>query len=238
MLTGAGISTDSGIPDFRGPQGVWTRDPAAERTSNLRSYLSSAETRQRSWRGLLASGALAARPNAGHLALVELERHGRLELLVTQNTDGLHLDAGHDPRRVVEIHGSNRRTSCLRCGATEATEAVLARVERGDDDPHCARPAGDGTCDGLLKRTTVLFGEGLDAGDVARATSAAGRCDLLLAVGTTLSVYPAAGLVPLARRGGAKVVILNGSPTAQDELAEVILRLPIGEALPEILRAA
>jgi NAD-dependent deacetylase len=237
VLTGAGISTDSGIPDFRGPQGLWTKDPAAERNSSLDAYLSSEETRRRSWRGMLASKALAARPNAAHCALVELERRGSLELLVTQNTDGLHLDAGQDPNRVVEIHGSNRRTACLRCGFTEPTAAVLARVEAGEDDPRCTRVAPQGLCGGVLKRTTVLFGEGLDRADIARAGAAAARCDLLLAVGSTLQVHPVAGLVPLAHRAGAAVVIVNGSPTAQDEIAEVIVRGPIGEVLPEILRA-
>jgi NAD-dependent deacetylase len=250
VLTGAGISTDSGIPDFRGPQGLWTRDPAAEAISSLESYLSSEQTRRRSWRGMLAGRALGARPNAGHRALLELERRGTLELLVTQNTDGLHLDAGHDPERVVEIHGSNRRTACLRCGWVGPTAAVLARVAGGDEDPRCTEPAsapasGAGTpgsgagseaaCGGLLKRTTILFGEGLVPADVARAGAAAARCDLLLAVGSTLQVRPAAGLVPLARRAGAAVVIVNASPTAHDSLAEVIVRGPIGEVLPELV---
>ncbi len=231
VLTGAGISTDSGIPDFRGPDGLWTRDPAAERLSTLDGYLSSGELRKRSWRGLLGSGALQAQPNRAHLALVELEREGRLELLITQNTDGLHLAAGHSPERVVEIHGSNRRTRCLSCDRVEPTPQVLARVDAGDDDPRCT------ACGGILKRTTVLFGEQLDAADLARAGRAATSCDVLLCVGSTLSVYPAAGLVPLARRHGAEVVIVNGSPTAQDEVATVVVRGAIGELLPAVLGA-
>lgn len=237
VLTGAGISTDSGIPDFRGPQGLWTRNPEAERLSSLDAYLESSELRRRSWRGLASSPVWQATPNAGHAALVELERRGRLELLVTQNTDGLHLAAGHDPDKVVEIHGSNRMTRCLSCGWTEPTSVVLARVAAGDDDPHCRQPSGGASCGGMLKRTTILFGERIDAEDIARAVAAVQRCDVLLCVGSTLSVYPAAALVPLARRCGAEIVIVNGTPTAQDELASVVLRGPIGELLPEVLRA-
>jgi NAD-dependent deacetylase len=229
VLTGAGISTDSGIPDFRGPQGLWTRDPRAERVSSLDAYLSSSEVRRRSWQGMLASPARHARPNAGHGALIELERDGRLELLVTQNTDGLHLDAGHDPAKVLEIHGSSRVTRCLGCGRSEPTEAVLGRVAAGDDDPRCPG------CGGILKRTTVLFGEELDPAAVARARAAAERCDVLLCVGSTLAVYPVAGLVPLARRVGAAVVIVNGSPTALDHEADVLVRGPIGVVLPGLL---
>jgi NAD-dependent deacetylase len=263
VLTGAGISTDSGIRDFRGPHGLWTKDPAAERLSTLDTYLSSSEVRQRSWRGLVASKALQARPNAAHRLLVAFERLGTLQLLVTQNTDGLHLDAGQDPDKLVEIHGSNRLTRCLRCGWIEPTVDVLRRVEAGDDDPHCLRPVPAGAvpgtavpgatvsssavpgtavpgataaaCAGVLKRTTVLFGEQLEPGHVARAARAVERCDVLLCIGSTLAVYPAASLVPLGRRAGAAVVILNGSPTAQDELAHVVVRGPIGELLPAVL---
>jgi NAD-dependent deacetylase len=235
VLTGAGMSTDSGIRDFRGPEGVWTRDPEAERMSTLENYLSSADVRRRSWRSLIASGALEAKPNGAHLALVQLERRTALSLLVTQNTDGLHLDAGTDPARVIEIHGSSRWTRCLACGTTAPTREVVQRVRLGDDDPHCLERRPERPCGGILKRTTILFGESLVPADLRRAEAHAQACDLLLAVGSTLSVYPAAGLAVLAHRAGAPVVIVNGSPTNQDHLATVLVRGPIGEVLPAIV---
>jgi len=231
VLTGAGISTDSGIPDFRGPSGLWTRDPSAERLSSIGAWLSDPGLRRRSWLNLLASGVLAAEPNAAHHALVSLERRGDLVLLVTQNTDGLHLKAGHDPTKVLELHGSTRLTRCRSCGASMPTVEVLERVRAGEEDPACA-------CGGILKRTTVLFGEPLDPLALARAEGAARQCEVLLAVGTTLAVQPAAGLVPLAKNAGAAVVIVNGSETAHDRLADAVVRAPIGEALPALLPPA
>jgi len=237
VLTGAGISTDSGIPDFRGPEGLWTKDPAAERRSSLQHYLADPDLRRSIWRERLAQrGRPRPRPNPGHRALVDLERQGRLLLLVTQNTDGLHLDAGHDPARVVEIHGTSRAATCLRCGARWPMEEVLEWVAAGDDDPHCPIPGRLGhPCGGLVKSATVSFGQALDAGQLERAEAAAAVCDLLLAVGSTLAVYPAAGLVPLAARAGAPVMILNGSPTAMDDLADVVLRASISEVLPALV---
>lgn len=237
VLTGAGVSTDSGIPDFRGPSGLWTRDPGAGKVSDLGAFLADPAVRERSWRGYLASPARAARPNRGHLALLELERHDRLALLATQNTDGLHLAAGHDPRFVVELHGTSRTTSCRRCGTTRATDEVLVRVCAGDVDPRCDAPGADGTCGGILKRDTVLFGEPLPREGLEQAVAAASTCDLLLAVGTTLSVYPAAALVPLAARRGVPVVIVNGQPTKMDGEARILVRSPIGDALPVIVGA-
>lgn len=237
VLTGAGISTDSGIPDFRGPSGLWTRDPEAEKVSDIRHYLGDAGVRRRSWRGFLASPARSAVPNGGHRALLALERRGVLQALVTQNTDGLHLAAGQDPSRVIEIHGSSRTTSCRSCGAGWPTEVILRRVRAGEDDPRCtaAVRGRTGVCGGILKRDTVLFGEPLPAEALRRAAAAARTCDVLLAVGTSLSVHPVAGLVPLAARRGAPVVIVNASPTAMDGEAHVVVRAPIGEALPAIL---
>lgn len=238
VLTGAGISTDSGIPDFRGPAGVWTRDPDAERMSTLECYLSDPELRIRSWRRYLETQSLAAHPNPGHLALVSLEERGALSLLVTQNTDGLHLAAGHDPAKVVEIHGSGTRTRCVSCDHTLATAEVAARVHAGEADPRCRELSGEVPCGGILKRTTILFGESLVAEDLERSLSAARSCDLLLAVGSTLSVWPAAGLVPTAATAGATIVIVNGDPTDQDRLADVIVRGPISEILPAVTSPA
>jgi len=252
VLTGAGISTDSGIPDFRGPHGVWTKDPAAERLATLDAYMGDADVRRRAWRNRLHSPTWAARPNAGHRAVVDLERQGRLHTVVTQNIDGLHQLAGNHPDHVVEIHGTMREVVCMRCGRRGPAEPTLQRVRDGDDDPHCVAPsaaptsaAGDGTgsgggiggavCGGILKSATISFGQNLVPADLQRAESAAASCDLLLAVGTTLAVYPAAGLVPVAARHGAAVVIVNGEPTAMDVQAAAVVRLPISDALPQIV---
>ena len=230
VLTGAGISTDSGIPDFRGPNGVWTRNPAAERASNLDAYLSDPEVRRAAWRSRLTSPAWTAEPNAGHRALVALEKRGTLVTLVTQNIDGLHLAAGSDPAKVVEIHGHVREVVCWSCGERAPMERALARVRAGEEDPPCR------TCGGILKSATISFGQDLERADLERAERAALQCDLLLAVGSTLSVYPAAGMVPLAVRNGAALVIVNAEETPFDPVADVVVRDPISEALPAIVR--
>lgn len=227
-LTGAGISTDSGIADFRGRRGVWTRNPAAERASTLEHYLGATEVRQQAWRMRLASPAWGAAPNAGHRALVALEEQGRLHALVTQNTDGLHQLAGSDPGRVIEMHGTMRRVRCVACGEEADMRTALDRVEAGEADPPCR------TCGGILKSATVLFGEGLDPGDIDRADVAARTCDLLLAVGTTLNVYPVAALPLVARRAGARFVVVNGRGTDQDDAADAVLRGSISAILPAL----
>jgi NAD-dependent deacetylase len=235
VLTGAGISTDSGIPDFRGPQGVWTKNPEAEKLATLQVYLDDPDVRRRSWRTRLDSPMWSAGPNAGHLALVDLERRGVLDTLVTQNIDGLHQAAGSDPDRIVEIHGTMRVVACLSCGARTPMPDVLARVRAGEEDPSCNETTPDGACGGILKSATISFGQNLVVEDLVRSEEAARRCDLLLAVGSTLSVYPAAGLVPTARRAGARVVIVNAEPTDLDAIADVVVRGPIGEVLPAIV---
>ena len=235
-LTGAGISTDAGIPDFRGPDGVWTRDPSAERLSTLSAYLEDEQLRRRSWQSRLASPVWSARPTPGHRALVELERTGRLGVVVTQNTDGLHRAAGHRPERVIELHGTVHLTECWTCKQRQATASVLERVRAGEVDPRCRRRREDGSvCGGILKTATVSFGQSLDPEVLDRAVRAVVRAEVLLAIGTTLEVHPAAGLVPLARREGAAVVIVNGSPTALDGLAEAVVRGPISEVLPRLV---
>jgi NAD-dependent deacetylase len=239
VLTGAGISTDSGIPDFRGPEGVWTRDPAAERLATLDAYMGDADVRRRAWQGRLASPTWRAEPNAGHRALVDLERRGSLSLLVTQNVDGLHQAAGSDPALVVEIHGTMREVVCMHCGDRGPAGPTLDRVRAGEEDPACLAPGagpGSGPCGGILKSATISFGQQLVAGDLQRAETAARACDLLLAVGSSLAVHPAAGLVPLAAAGGAPVVIVNAEPTPYDHLAAVVLRDRITDVLPAIVQ--
>jgi NAD-dependent deacetylase len=228
VLTGAGISTDSGIPDFRGPQGVWTKNPGAEKLSSLQHYLADPDVRKRAWQSRMHSPAWDARPNAGHRALVTLERRGKLHTLVTQNIDELHQRAGTDPARVVEIHGTMRRVVCLSCGDTAPMERALERVRAGEDDPDCR------TCGGILKSATISFGQSLVTADLARAEQAAREAELLLAVGSSLSVYPIAEIVPIAHLNGARVMIVNAEPTAMDDLADVMLRGPISEILPAV----
>jgi NAD-dependent protein deacetylase/lipoamidase len=229
VLTGAGISTDSGIPDFRGPQGVWTKNPAAEKASTLSHYLEDPEVRQASWRNRLDSPAWAAQPNAGHRALVELERQGRLVAVVTQNIDELHQKAGNDPGLVVEVHGTMHRVVCWSCRDEAPMETALDRVRAGEVDPRCRH------CGGILKSATISFGQSLDPDTVMRAEMAAMSCEVLLAVGTSLGVHPAAGLVPLAREAGAQIVIVNAEPTPYDRIAAAVVRGSISAVLPRLV---
>ena len=232
VLTGAGISTDSGIPDFRGPNGVWTKNPDAEKTATLDFYMSDPEIRKRAWQNRLTFEAWTAEPNAGHTALVELERRGKLLALITQNVDGLHQKAGTDPAKVVEIHGTVHEVNCMSCGERAPMQRALDRVRAGEEDPACR------TCGGILKSATISFGQNLVAHDLLRAEAAAQGCDLLLAVGSSLGVFPAAGVVPIAKRHNAKVVIVNAEPTPFDDIADAVLRGSISQVLPAIVRGA
>ncbi len=229
VLTGAGISTASGIPDFRGPEGLWTRDPTAARLSTLAHYLGNRQARVDAWRLRARSVTPAAQPNPGHLALVDLEHQGRLKMLVTQNVDGLHLLAGTSEERLVELHGSLRRYLCLNCGVGGPMAEVLERVRAGEDDPSCR------VCGGMLKSAAVSFGQRVPHRELERAESAVGSCDLLLTVGSRLEVFPAAGLPALALRGGAKLLIVNQEGTRFDRLASAVIRTDIGHALPALL---
>lgn len=229
VLTGAGISTDSGIPDFRGPKGVWTRNPEAEKRATLHHYMSDPDIRRQAWLDRLDHPAWAAEPNAGHRALVALERRGKLDTIITQNVDGLHQAAGSDPGRIVEIHGTLREAMCMSCGERSPMQAVLNRVRAGEADPPCR------TCRGILKSATISFGQDLVPADLERAGAAARRADLLLAVGSTLAVYPVAEVVPVARLSGARVVIVNGGETAMDHLADTVVRGSIAELLPRLV---
>ncbi|HEX3566915.1 MAG TPA: Sir2 family NAD-dependent protein deacetylase [Acidimicrobiales bacterium] len=229
VLTGAGISTDSGIPDFRGPSGVWTKNPDAEKLSNLETYLAEPEVRARAWQSRLDSPTWAAEPNAGHTAVSQLVATGKVVLVVTQNIDGLHQAAGTDPSLIVEIHGTMHEVECMSCGDRGPMSATLERVEAGEVDPPCL------ACGGILKSATISFGQSLVPSDIRQAEQAASQCDLLMAVGSSLAVFPAAGLVPTAQRAGAGIVIVNAEPTGYDDLADVVVRVPIGQALPAIV---
>src|SRR3954468_11706503 len=234
VLTGAGISTDSGIPDFRGPNGVWTKNPAAEKASTLQNYLADPEVRRFAWQNRLPSPAWEARPSSGHMAIYDLERQGRLRAVVTQNIDELHQHAGHAQGNVIEVHGTMRWSRCWTCDDRRPTAETLAPVKAGDNAPHCLVCAADGRV-GILKSDTVSFGQSLVPEVIDEAMRAADECDLLLAVGSTLSVFPAANVVPRAKSAGARVVIVNGQSTAMDRLADAVLLGQIGDLLPTLI---
>jgi NAD-dependent deacetylase len=232
VLTGAGISTDSGIPDFRGPQGVWTKNPAAEKTSTLQHYLADPDVRRQAWRTRAESALWSAQPNAGHRAIVDIQRAGKLHGVVTQNIDELHQKAGTDPDLVIEVHGTAWWTRCMACGDRRPMAEALERVGAGEDDPPCL------VCGGIIKSDTISFGQSLVPEVIDRAMAVSRSCDVLLAVGSTLSVYPAASCVPLAASAGANVAIINAGPTEMDGLAGAVLRGSISELLPAIVAAA
>ncbi|MGW1668567.1 SIR2 family NAD-dependent protein deacylase [Streptomyces sp. NPDC002324] len=230
LLSGAGISTDSGIPDYRGPNGLWRRDPEAEKLVTYAYYMADPEIRRRAWRMRRQNRTLLAEPNVAHRAVAELERSGVPVRVITQNVDGLHQLAGMPARKVLELHGSARSVVCVACHARTPMEDALARVEAGEDDPPCLE------CGGILKSATVMFGERLDPVVLGQAVSIAKASQVFIAVGTSLQVQPAAGLAGVAADHGARLIIVNADPTPYDERADEIVREPIGTALPELLR--
>jgi NAD-dependent deacetylase len=245
FLTGAGISTDSGIPDYRGPNGLWTRDPDAEKLVTYDYYMADPEIRQRSWRLRRETAALDAEPNTAHQAITDLYRSGQVDVcVITQNTDGLHQLAGLPADRVLELHGSARWVICTNCGARTPMREALLRVTgvpgdqgvHGDQgvpaepDPPCL------VCGGILKAATVMFGETLDPAVLGAAIDVARTCEVLFAVGSSLSVQPAASLAGLAAQAGARLVIVNAEPTPYDAIADEVIREPIASALPALLR--
>jgi len=231
VLTGAGISTESGIPDFRGPQGVWTKNPAAEKLATLQHYLADGEVRKAAWRSRVSHPAWEAKPNAGHRAIFTLERRGKLHALITQNVDELHQAAGNSQEIVIEVHGTMRQVICWTCKRRIPMHEVLERLHAGEEDPHCEH------CGGILKSDTISFGQALVPAVIARAMEAAEEADLLLCVGTSLNVYPVAGAVPAAQAAGARIVIVNAEPTPFDPIADATLGGSIGKVLPYICGA-
>jgi NAD-dependent deacetylase len=230
-LTGAGISTESGIPDFRGPQGVWTKNPMAEKLSNIHYYMADPEVRKASWKARMDHTAWTAKPNAGHLALAGLEKRGKLHALITQNIDELHQMAGNSPGKVIEVHGTMRKVVCMECGMTAPMQKALDRVRAGEEDPPCR------SCGGVLKSATISFGQNLVPEVIDAAMRAAEEADLFLAIGSTLQVYPVAGAVPLARQAGARIVIVNAEPTQFDDIAHAVFRESISKVLPDLLQS-
>ncbi|MEV6020618.1 Sir2 family NAD-dependent protein deacetylase [Streptomyces sp. NPDC051997] len=229
ILSGAGISTDSGIPDYRGPDGLWRKDPEAEKLVTYEYYMSDPQIRRRAWLMRRESGALRAEPNAAHRAVAELERSGVPVRVITQNVDGLHQLAGMPARKVLELHGTARTVECTRCHARTPMDDALSRVDAGEDDPACL------TCGGILKPATVMFGEHLDPVVLGEAAAITKACQVFIAVGSSLQVQPAAGLAGVAADHGARLIIVNAEPTPYDEIADEVVREPIGTALPELL---
>jgi NAD-dependent deacetylase len=229
VLTGAGISTDSGIPDFRGPQGIWTKNPGAERMATYQVYVTDPAVRRRSWQSRLGHPAWSAEPNAAHRALARLASSSIDTTVITQNIDGLHQRAGTPPDRVLELHGTIFQVVCVGCGGRGEMADALSRVRAGEPDPPCA------DCGGILKSATVMFGQPLDEDVFARAAAAAQRAGVFLAIGSTLTVEPAASLCAIAARSGARLVIVNRDPTPYDSLAAVTISEPIGDVVPAIV---
>ncbi len=226
-LTGAGISTESGIPDFRSPGSIWQQTPPV----SYHDFISKTVARRQYWqtRHSLSQQVAAARPNAAHRALAELERRQLLLGVITQNFDGLHQDAGHAPERIVELHGSSRFAACTLCGIRSSMSELQQRIDAGEIDPSCPQ------CGGFLKTATILFGQRIPATDLARARELASTCDLFLVVGSSLRVTPAAVLPKLALRRTVPLVIINLEPTPLDDYADVVLHASAGLVLPELV---
>ncbi len=226
-LTGAGISTESGIPDFRSPGSAWQQNPPV----SYRDFLNDPDARRRYWetRKNLVGQVSAAQPNAAHKALAALEHKGVLLGVITQNFDGLHQDAGNDPQRVIELHGTSRFAACTLCGERSSMSDLQQRINHGEIDPRCPE------CGGFLKAATILFGQKVPEAELSRAKELAARCDLFLVVGSSLKVVPASILPRLALQRNMPLIIINLQPTSLDPLADVVIHEKAGAVLPEII---
>jgi NAD-dependent deacetylase len=228
VFTGAGVSTESGIPDFRSPGGFWTKFDPEDFT--IDKYLANPETRRKQWRFLLAGDLFKdARPNAAHQAIAELEKLGRLNCVITQNIDNLHQRAGNDPAKVFELHGNMRWIRCLGCGERYPLEEILRRNRGSEEVPVC------GSCAGILKPDVIFFGEALPGETLQEANRRASCCDLLIVVGSSLVVYPAAYMPLYAKQAGAGLVIVNLSTTQADKIADIVIHASAGEVMRRIL---
>lgn len=237
VLTGAGISTSAGIPDFRGPDGVWTKHPEQMSVYDIDSFLSDKEEREYSWRWQKESPVWNAQPGAAHKALVKLEKAGMLTLLATQNFDALHEKAGNSPDVIVDLHGTIGTSHCMKCHAKYDTADIMARLDE-EPDPHCHRTlpySGGMPCNGLIKTDVVYFGEALPDGAMEKSYKLASRADELWVIGSTLEVYPAASIVPVAAQAGVPITIMNMGRTQCDRLASHLIRDDIAVALPKLV---
>ncbi len=228
VFTGAGASTESGIPDFRSPGGIWTKFDPEDFT--IDKFLSSPETRRKQWRFLLESGLFtAAEPNRAHQAVAELERMGRLRAVITQNVDNLHQKAGNNPERVYELHGNMAWVKCLECRERYSLESILWQSVGGPGVPACEK------CRGILKPDVIFFGEMLPPETLRDATDHARSCDLFIVIGSSLVVYPAAYMPAYAKEAGARLVIINMTPTPYDLEADLVLQAGAGDAMEKIM---
>jgi len=226
-FTGAGISTESGIPDFRSPNGVWARN----RMIQFDEFVSSRAGRLEYWRQKVESWPAMrdAQPNPGHRAFVELERRGKLRAMITQNIDGLHQRAGQSPELVIELHGTTAEAGCLSCGRRIPMDEAIRRIEAGDPAPACE------ACGGFYKPATISFGQAMPERELRRAIELSQPCQVFLAVGSSLVVQPAALLPALAKQAGARLIIINRTATPLDDVADLVLRDEIGKALPSLM---
>ena len=231
VFSGAGISTESGIPDFRGPGGVWEKVDPNE--FHIDRFLASEESRRKYWRRttLFYADIASAKPNAAHRAVVRLEEMGRLSAVITQNVDGLHQIAGNSPERVIELHGTSRFVACMSCGDRHPRETFQELVSSEGEAPPC------GKCGGLMKPATVSFGQMLPQEALDRAAHETEHCDLFLVIGSSLVVYPAAGFPLLAAQKGVPLAIINHQETPHDPYATAVVRESAGEVLPPIVKA-
>lgn len=229
IFTGAGISTESGIPDFRSPGGLWTQMAPIE----FQDFVASPQARREAWRRRFAMEQMfsTVKPNAGHMAVAELVRRGMASHVITQNIDNLHQDSGVPAAKVIEIHGNTRYAKCLDCGARAELIPIRAHFERHGDPPDCE------FCGGLLKTATISFGQPMPEAEMARAGEATRACDLFVVLGSSLVVYPAAALPRTAKQNGARLVIINREPTEQDHIADLVLHAPIGPTLNAAVNA-
>jgi len=228
VFTGAGVSTESGIPDFRSPGGLWTKYDPDDFT--IDKFLGSAATRKKMWQRLREGGLMEdAEPNAAHYAIVELEKMGKLSALVTQNIDNLHQKAGSNPELIRELHGNMQMLVCLNCRERYPIAIVKQRYASSGDVPSCDH------CRGILKPDVIFFGEALPQETLARATQEASECDLMIVIGSSLVVYPAAYIPVYAKQSGADMVIINIGPTEQDYNADVLINASAGETMMKVL---
>lgn len=225
FFTGAGISTESGIPDFRSPGGIWSRF----RPIDFREFMASDEARRETWRRKFETDKTlrAAKPNAGHAAITRLVRTGKASCVITQNIDGLHQASGVPDERVIELHGNSTYARCLACRERYELDPIRERFERDGEAPVC------GGCGGYVKAATISFGQAMPEAEMARAEEEANACDLFVSIGSSLVVYPAAGFPALAKRRGARLVILNRDPTDLDEVADLVLHREIGSTMSQ-----
>ncbi|MDP7355021.1 MAG: Sir2 family NAD-dependent protein deacetylase, partial [Desulfobacterales bacterium] len=227
VFTGAGVSTESGISDFRSPDGIWSRyDP---KDFTIQRFVSDKDARKRNWQFRRELVSADYKPNPAHFAVAELEKLGKLSCVITQNIDGLHHAAGNSEEKIVELHGTIKYAKCLECDDRLPLVDVLKRIEDGEEDPHCKK------CDGLLKAATVSFGEAMPIDEMNRSGQCSKACDLFIVIGSSLVVFPAANMPVLAKRTGAILVIINYTSTDMDSMADVVIHEKAGVAMNAII---